>query len=290
MAPRTCRLEALHAQLRSCSRAAIPPPPGPPASTDSETLPPPFSNAELHHWRERGYVVLRGAVPEPWTDAVAADIWALAERSPRDRAGWYAPLPPHATRSGTRTPYDARTTGPTPTRGQADLEVHMLSLWQQQSVWDVRQQPRIHAAFAQLWGTQRLWVSVDCANLKPPIDDLSPGFGSCTYLHYDWSLESTGTMLGIQGALMLADTGADGGGFRCIPGFSKRLEAEPAFLAQCKRWRAAAPDNAAGGSKDLPELTGMPVETVAGRKGDLVIWNSLLPHGNGEWTFPTIQL
>ena len=166
----------------------------------------PLSRREVAQWHDDGYVVLKHAVPAWCADSVASDIWKLAQRSPDDTCSWYRPLPPFATRSGTRTPFDVRTWGSSPARGQADLEVHMLSLWQQQSVWAVRQQPRIHAAFAQLWGTEKLWVSVDCANLKPPLSYTNPGWGGHTYLHWDWNLAAAGT--GMQGVLYLADTGA----------------------------------------------------------------------------------
>ena len=49
-------------------------------------------------------------------------------------------------------------------------------------------------------------------------------------------------------------------------------------------WRKAAGDNAPRGCKDLREVTGLPVVTLPGKAGDLVIWNSLLPHGNARNT------
>ena len=145
----------------------------------------------------------------------------------------------------------------------------MLGLWQTQAQWNIRQLPRIHAAFAQLWRTAKLWVSVDCVNLKPPVADAHPGWGGHTYLHWDWNLAAEG--LGIQGALYLSDTAIDGGGFRMIPGFAARFNREASFREMVMAWRAAAADNAPGGCKDLSELMGMPVVTLPGHAGDLVI-------------------
>ena len=93
----------------------------------------------------------------------------------------------------------------------------MLGLWHSNAQWSIRQLPRVHAAFAQLYQTEQLWVEVDCVNLKPPCHDAHPGWGGQTYLHWDWDLAAEG--LGVQGALYLADTSIDGGGFRCMPGW-----------------------------------------------------------------------
>lgn len=79
---------------------------------------------------------------------------------------------------------------------------------------------------------------------------------------------------------VLRCAGVDGGGFRCVPGFSRRLRDEPTFAKTVAAWRHANGDNAPSGCKDLPEMTGMPCRTIAASKGDLVIWDSFLPHGN----------
>ena len=44
----------------------------------------------------------------------------------------------------------------------------MVEIYQTQSLWNNRQWPRVHAAFAQIWGTEDLWVSNDRASMKPP--------------------------------------------------------------------------------------------------------------------------
>ena len=283
-----------------------------PAAAGASGIDGPLSAEDLRHWDEEGYVVLAtGAAPEQLR-AVRDEIWRLAQRDEADPQTWYRKLPPNASRSGTRLPFGPATDSVDPPRGQADLEVHMLGLWQTDAQWQIRQLPRIHAAFTQLWGTRELWVEVDCVNLKPPCSDLHPGWGGHTYCHWDWDLAAEG--LGIQGALYLADTGINGGGFRCMPGFSARFNADAVFREKTMAWRAAAGDNAPGGCKDLAEVTGLPVVTLPGRAGDvkqrcfldlfvtlpvsltlqapllqLVIWNSLLPHGNARNTAQTAR-
>jgi hypothetical protein len=39
---------------------------------------------------------------------------------------------------------------------------------QSQALWDIRQHPKLHGIFAELYGTHRLWVSQDAWDVKPP--------------------------------------------------------------------------------------------------------------------------
>ena len=116
----------------------------------------PLSPAELRQWETEGYVVLRTETPAELLAAARDEIWRLAQREERDPATWYRRLPVGASRSGTRMPFERSNDVVESWRGQADLEVHMLGLWHTQAQWSIRQQPRIHAAFAQLWQTEKL--------------------------------------------------------------------------------------------------------------------------------------
>ena len=44
----------------------------------------------------------------------------------------------------------------------------MVEMYQHQTLWDNRQYPRVHQAFSEILGTEKLWVSLDRANMKPP--------------------------------------------------------------------------------------------------------------------------
>src|SRR2546421_8627594 len=44
----------------------------------------------------------------------------------------------------------------------------MLPIWGHQALWDVRQHPPVHAAFAAVCGTKELWVSMDRVSVKAP--------------------------------------------------------------------------------------------------------------------------
>jgi hypothetical protein len=62
----------------------------------------------------------------------------------------------------------------------------MIELYQQQSLWDIRQHPRVHRAFAELWGTEKLWVTFDRMHMKPPVADTRDDkWGQAGGLHWD---------------------------------------------------------------------------------------------------------
>ena len=99
-------------------------------------------------------------------------------------------------------------------------------------------------------------------------------------LHWDcdmrlWSLAEAKAARpiagGVQGVLYLVDTPAENGAFVCLPGFHKKLDS----------WLDTLPE----GTASLPaamndEFRGSPDALRVGAScGDLVIWNTLLPHG-----------
>jgi ectoine hydroxylase-related dioxygenase (phytanoyl-CoA dioxygenase family) len=128
-----------------------------------------------------------------------------------------------------------------------------------------RESPRIHAAFAQLWGRTDLWMSVDQGGFNPPERPGWPFPGP--HLHWDVSIAQP-VPLGMQGILYLTDTAADQGAFTCVPGFHRRLAGWLSDLPPDSDPRAAA------------VLSALPAIPVAGRAADLVIWHHALPHGS----------
>jgi ectoine hydroxylase-related dioxygenase (phytanoyl-CoA dioxygenase family) len=68
-------------------------------------------------------------------------------------------------------------------------------------------------------------------------------------------------------------------GIRVIPRFHARLRGDAAFAARVVALRKANADNAPSGCMDLGELLGMGSVPIGAKQGDLILWNSLLPHG-----------
>ncbi len=124
--------------------------------------------------------------------------------------------------------------------------------------------PRVVKAFAQLWGREDLWATVDQAGLNPPEREgwLFPG----PNLHWDCTLARP-HHFGIQGILYLAETQEAQGAFCCVPGFHKGLST----------WLESLPKGVDPRAEALRTMTAKPI--AAGR-GDLVLWHQSLPHGS----------
>jgi hypothetical protein len=198
-----------------------------------------LSTADRAFWDENGYVVIHNAVPQANLDAVVEDIWEFLGVDRHDPEAWY------------RAPIS---------------KAGMLEMYQTQSLWNNRQYPRVHQAFADIWGTEKLWVSFDRANMNPPA---RPDWDYQGMVHWDIDTSLDPIPFKVQGVLYLEDTSADQGGFQCVAGFHNRFE----------EWVKTQPAD-----RDVwhPALDGLEVKTIPGKAGDLLIWHSLLPHGNSR--------
>jgi Phytanoyl-CoA dioxygenase (PhyH) len=140
----------------------------------------------------------------------------------------------------------------------------VVPIHQSQAVWNHRQLPAVHAAFAELLGTPKLWVSMDRTGFKPPANRESA-------IHWDDRPRERldrPELLRVQGMLYLTDTDERHGAFECVP----------SIFPNTLKWLAANP------RKNDPDVKGHAIVKVPGRAGDLVIWNTLLPHRGGKNT------
>lgn len=144
-----------------------------------------------------------------------------------------------------------------------------VDLYHHQSQWDARQSPIIYHAFSSVLQQTHLWVSIDRAKLQVPIQrEALPGYDE-SFIHWDVDLRRPPRELMVQGILCLSTASESHGSFQCVPGFhhdALRMAARKNW----NPWRAAAQF----GPKDI--------HVVKAAKGDLIIWNSLLPHGAGK--------
>lgn len=191
---------------------------------------------------ENGYVIVPDAAPPENLRAVVDAVWEFLGMDPNDPEDWY------------REPH--RTSG-------------MVELYQHPALWNNRQYPRIYQAFVEILGTHRLWVSMDRACMKPPRHPDHPEYDHRGFIHWDADTSRLPIPFGVQGVLALTNTAADQGGFQCVPGMHRNLE----------EWIATQP---ADRNPRVPDLTGRTVQAIPMRAGDLLIWDRLLPHGNGH--------
>ena len=111
-------------------------------------------------------------------------------------------------------------------------------MYQQQALWDNRQYPRVYRAFTGIWQTTHLWVTLDRANMKPPVraDHAERQHGGL--IHWDLDSSQDPIPFGVPGVLYLTAAAADQGGFQCVPGFPAAL---PSGSHPAGRSRSALP-------------------------------------------------
>jgi hypothetical protein len=199
-------------------------------------------------FRDNGYVKIEGLIPKQLCDRVIEAIWECLDRNPSEPDNWYNPPQGVLSRAG------------------------MVEMYHHQAMWDTRQHSALYQAFAELLGETKLWVSLDRVNMKPPISSDHPELNS-SFIHWDTDTTNLPSPIlkprGVQGVLYLADTAPNQGGFQCVPGIYRELES----------YLKAQP---ADRDPRVPDLTGYEVEAIPGKAGDFVIWDTLLPHGNGQ--------
>jgi hypothetical protein len=191
---------------------------------------------DLNAWNDNGYVVVHDALTSAECRAAERLVWDYLSSSPTDPDTWYSPR----------------------------LNGIMVQLFQHSALEVARQSPRIHKAFAQLWGTSDLLATTDRCGFNPPerAGWSYPG----PRLHWDVTLEPP-VRFDVQGILYLTDTAVDQGAFTCVPGFHHQLD----------EWLATEPERQQQRSEDLRFLEPTP---IPGRAGDLVIWHGSLPHAS----------
>lgn len=202
-----------------------------------------LSEADWAFWIYNGYIVVKNAVPKEQAGRLASFLWEFEEKDPALPSTWYAP--PRAE----MMMKELTNTG-------------MVEVYNHQYLWDNRQSPRIYDAFVDIWGTEKLWVTIDRANLNFPI---RPGFQQPGFIHWDYDPETK--PVNVQGVLALADqTDENMGGFQCIPELYRTYDT----------WKLSQP---ADRNYFQPDISGFNIEKVKMEAGDMLIFNSLLPHG-----------
>jgi len=202
-----------------------------------------LSEEDWKFWIENGYVVIRNAVPREQAQRTADFLWEFEEKDSNDPETWYAPP-------------------------RAEIQMKeltntgMVEVYNNQRLWDNRQMQRIYDAFVDIWGTEKLWVTIDRANLNMP---MRPGFQYKGFIHWDYDPETR--PVNVQGVLALADQDDENmGGFQCIPELFRTYDT----------WKLTQPEDR---DHYKPDPTGFEIVKVKLQAGDLLIFNSLQPHG-----------
>ncbi len=196
-------------------------------------------------WKENGYIVIKQAVSKEQAQATADFLWEFEEKDPNNPDTWY-------------------------TAPRAEMQMKeligtgMVEVYNNQHLWNNRQAQRVYDAFVDIWGTEKLWVTIDRANLNFP---MKPGHAYKGFIHWDYDPETNPQ--NVQGVLALADqTDKNMGGFQCIPWLYRNYHS----------WKLTQPEDRNHFQPDIAGLEDKLVK-VPLEAGDLLIFNSTEPHG-----------
>ena len=204
-----------------------------------------LTEEQWNFWKENGYVVIKQAVSREQAEATASFLWEFEDKDPNDQDTWY-------------------------TQARAEIQMKelagtgMVEVYNNQHLWNNRQTQKVYDAFVDIWGTEKLWVTIDRANLNFP---MRPGHEYKGFIHWDYDPETKPQ--NVQGVLALADqTDENMGGFQCIPWLFRNYDT----------WKLTQPDDR---DHFKPDITGIEDKLVKVplEAGDLLIFNSSEPHG-----------
>lgn len=203
-----------------------------------------LSKDDFKHWQTYGFVVVRQAVPAANVEALKQLLWEFQEMKPNDVSTWNAAqLRNHAMK-------ELNNSG-------------MVEIYNHQTLWNNRQEQRVYDAFVDIWDDEKLWVTIDRANLNTPNKG---GRAFTGFIHTDVDTTLDPLPVNVQGVLSLVDVDTEIGGFQCVPELFRNFEA----------WKKAQPEGRDGFA---PNIEGFDVYPVPMTAGDLMIFNSLLAHG-----------
>lgn len=204
-----------------------------------------LSEADWEFWKHNGYIVIKNAVPQEQAQATADFLWEFEEKDANNPESWYAPA-------------------------RAEMKMKeltgagMVEVYNHQYLWNNRQMPGVYDAFVDVWGTEKLWVTIDRANLNFP---LKPGENKKGFIHWDYDPETRPQ--NVQGVLALADQRDENmGGFQCIPWLYRNYDS----------WKLTQPKDRDHFQPDISAIEDKIVK-VKMEAGDLLIFNSTEPHG-----------
>ncbi|KPM47777.1 phytanoyl-CoA dioxygenase family protein [Jiulongibacter sediminis] len=204
-----------------------------------------LTEEQWNFWLENGYVVIKNAVPREQALETATFLWEFEDKDPNDKSTWY--------------------TAPRAEMQMKELAgTGMVEVYNNQHLWNNRQMQKVYDAFVDIWGTEKLWVTIDRANLNFP---MRPGHEYKAFIHWDYDPETKPQQ--VQGVLALADqTDENMGGFQCIPWLFRNYDT----------WKLSQPEDR---NHFQPNTTGLENEIVKVplEAGDLLIFNSSEPHG-----------
>ena len=139
-------------------------------------------------------------------------------------------------------------------------EIDQVPLWGSQAQWNIRQLPELHDIWSAIWNRSDLWCDMNSCRVTPPWTE---GRADALPIHFDVDPQDPSQQW-FPGLVALTDAPEGHGGFRCVPSMFRDQSTWPT------QWSSA---------EFQPDPTGHEIIEVPLTKGDLLVWDSHLPHG-----------
>lgn len=191
---------------------------------------------DIDFWNKNGYVVLKNVITQNQCIETQNAIWDFLNATPDNPESWYKN---HEAQRGL-----------------------MLLFSNHPALNANRESPQIRKAYEQLYGTEKIYKTIDKVSFNPPENNGFRFLGSA--LHWDVSLETPIPFV-LQGMLYLTDCNENDGAFYCVPGFHLEIE----------KWLSSLPENTM--PREVAPKVLKPV-AITGTAGDFIIWHQALPH------------
>ncbi|MGH2667254.1 phytanoyl-CoA dioxygenase family protein [Flavobacterium sp.] len=195
-----------------------------------------LTKEDIEFWNENGYVIVKNAIEKSDCSATVQAIWDFMGMQSEKRETWY--------------------------KRHEKLRGLMLNFSNHETLNKNRASLRIQKAYEELYGTEKIYKTIDKVSFNPPETANFKFLGSS--LHWDVSLKLP-IPFRLQGLLYLTDCEAHDGAFHCVPGFHHQIEGWINGLLPEENPR----------EKALQNLKPVP---VVGNAGDFIIWHQALPH------------
>jgi hypothetical protein len=245
----------------------------------------------LKDLEERGYCVIPEVLSRAEAEVLYQRVWhefiekAWPNCKMDDRSNWKETFPMHN-----------------------KLGIFAGPAGQTQVMWDVRQDPRIVAIFAQIWKTTDLIVSMDGMSIMCPSEIREEYFGPWPHVDQGTNKRQDGAThnnlppigfvsesslstqpFTIQGQFLFEDSFDGDGGFYCIPKSHLRFEEFSPFLEALETLDAPWSEKtqikddylrALFGKEGAENTATYPMTHVTASRGSLILWDSRTIHWN----------
>ena len=102
-------------------------------------------------WRENGYLIISNVIPLNNCENLIDKLWEYIGADPVQNETWYD-IPASSDDIKTRKSVAG-----------------MVELYHHPFMWDNRESKKIYDLFVDLWGNEKLWVSIDRTNVNIPV-------------------------------------------------------------------------------------------------------------------------